>query len=258
MFNLRKSLCIIYLLTTGFCFAQDNKPTEVDNKVKTFCNVELSVNTTSKYVLVKAQYGLINFVKVYETVSPNPAQKKYIFTGPPGKYFISIFTFDEKSGISEVNKIVYIDNGEPQPEPIPTPQPTPPKPVDNPNVNPQPPPAPNPVVLPEFDKWELSTKIPTWINEGNKPVILKKSKQIGELYEIYGNKLGNGDALTVVEALNSISSEAKKVLTDEDRVAWSNFNHKINSSLSEVFKSGNKDIISMWLIVVGQTLKGVK
>lgn len=104
---------------------------------------ELRVRTNSSYVQVKSQQDLFNRVKVYEVLNNKQGERLYVFTGPPGRYLVTVTTFSPETGLQEEVKVITVGGTIPPPgPPPPQPGPTPPGPTP---PGPAPPPSPTPV-----------------------------------------------------------------------------------------------------------------
>ena len=140
--------CLILLPT--MLFAQLSGSAIAPERVPSNANVEILVETTAKFVSVKARRSLFESVKVVE-ISENlrsmvlnatdlaelqklvaETPRKFVFTGVDGKYLVEIMMFDTQLGIFSEELVVEIGDS---PSPDPGPGPQPPKPDPKPPVD---------------------------------------------------------------------------------------------------------------------------
>jgi hypothetical protein len=111
---------------------------EADTEFPAYSNAEMIVRTNAKFTKVKVQKSLFEVVKAYEVVHGKQDERRYVFTGPPGKYAVTVTTFDPDGGIGEESTTITL--GKPTPEPQPDPEP-------DPDPQPDPDPTPDPDVI---------------------------------------------------------------------------------------------------------------
>jgi hypothetical protein len=113
----------------------------VAERVEPYTVAEVTVKTSAKFLSVKAQASLFEGVKVYELIAPAEGERRFVFTGKPSKFLVTVTAFDPETGIREESRVVTI--GVPTPEP-----PAPPNPPTPPTPPGPTPPGPQPVPIP--------------------------------------------------------------------------------------------------------------
>lgn len=226
-----------------------------EEKVAQYTNAVVTVKTDSKFTYIKVQKDLFNEVSVYEVVHNKPGERKYVFTGPPGKYKVNIISFDGTSGaISEQNKIVIIEGAVP---PIVGPVDPKPDPV-KPNVDPSPviPPLPQPDNQ-VADKWGIVSKVNQFVAEIPDTAAKAKAPELAVAYLTIAAKLKSGEIKSAQDAFGQLSVQASSIITvPAHKTAWSSFNIKLSQELSKSWPTMQPNEVSTWLELVGIALKG--
>lgn len=200
-------------------------------------NAEILIENPTGYLQVKSQIDLFNRAKVYEVVSNEQGKRKYVFTGPNGKYLVTITSFSQEKGLTEDTIVVKIGKDDVVPAPIPQP----------PNVDPVPDP-----VIPITDKWGLNELIKEELSKvkGDMAADIKK---IGQIYLEIAKEYQNGQISSGNDAYSKLQARITGSVGLAVRQETSKLNVKLNDKLKTVWPELVKDRMAMvsWFTVIG-------
>ena len=225
----------------------------VSDNTKSYSCVEIIINCPYPAISVKSQQDLFSRAKIYEVINPSPS-RLFIFTGPTGKYLITVSAFDKETGkIFEETKVITIGDDKPQP-PIPPKPPGPPPVIipDPPIIVPDPP-SPTPQPTPAVDKWGLTEVISAQLSVLDVAAKSKLAAYSG-IYLDLSNKLATNQIKEVPAAYTELKTRSDVLLADyATRAAFNKFNLAVNDKIAQVWPLTNQEV-SVWFKIIGDTM----
>ena len=210
---------------------------QVPGTVPQYELVPITVRTNYKFVNVYANLTLYKSVPVIK-VKPEveePGVLLFAFTGPPGKYLVTVELYDPELGINKEKHVVVISG---KVDPDNPPDPDNPDP-DNPDPDNPDPPAPDPddVKIPEDEFDNLGQRVYDWGKVIKDKNYRKLGTKLGEVYQEAAEGLQpSGDGiqpprfLKPTDAVNWANAERLKILdTTDEQAAWEPVASKINA-----------------------------
>ncbi len=222
--------------------AEENKSMVIKatEQVDSNTNAEIVVENPTGYLQVKSQIDLFNRAKVYEVVSNEQGKKKYVFTGPNGKYLVTVTSFSQERGLTEDTIVVKIGKDDPVPPPVPQP------------INVDPIPVPDPVI-PISDKWGIGLIIKEELEKISGADIEQNIKKIGQVYLDIAKEYQSGQISSGNDAYSKLQARITASVNLSTRQSISKLNVRLNDKLKVVWADLVKDRMAMvsWFTVIG-------